>query len=173
MQPAHLFPFPLFLRWLWRRNWGDDRVQKWHLKVINRVRHAGWRRVRARGEAGRCPERAEGRGRGRGGRGRVAVLSAESTSSLSAEEDEGMCQCGRRPSPRPCSLHQRAGLPDLWLGVFWLLLWLRLLLGRELSVDLIRFICRLHWPMLSCSKLCVENLMADVTLRHEGWGTAQ
>lgn len=171
MQSSHLFPFPLFL-WRWGRgNRGDDRVQKWHLQVINRIRHAGWRRAGARREAGGCLERAEGWRRGRGGRGRggvVAVLSAEPASSLSAEVDEGICQSWHRSSPPPCSFHQRARLPNLWPGVFWPLLWLRLLLGRELSVDLILFICRLDWPMLSCSKLCLENLMADFTWRQEG-----
>lgn len=93
MQSSHLFPFPL-LMWGWGRgNRGDDRIQKWHLQVINRVRHAGWRRAEARREAGGRLKRAEGWQRGRGGRGRggvVAVLSAEPASSLSAEVDEGI-----------------------------------------------------------------------------------
>lgn len=171
MQSSHLFPFPLLL-WRWGRgNWGDDGVQKWYLQVINRVGHAGWRRAGARSEAGGCLKRAEGWRRGRGGRGGggvIAVLSAEPASSLSAQVDEEMCQSWHRPSPLLCSVHQRSQLPNLWLGVFWLLLWLRLLLGRELSVDLILFTCRLDWPMLSCSKLCLENLMADFTWRQRG-----
>lgn len=52
-------------------------------------------------------------------------------------------------------------LSDLWFGVLWIL-WLGLLLGRELSTDLILFICLQDWPMPSCSTVIWGNLRADL-----------
>ncbi|KAG7218294.1 hypothetical protein INR49_010352 [Caranx melampygus] len=98
---------------------------------------------------------------------KVAASSSECVGAAAflGFRERGERQDGVRGEQREEEEDEDEDEEELEVGVLWFLLWLRLLLGREPSVDLNLLACLQDGPRSSCSKLRLGNLRADFTWR--------